>query len=117
MKNLLALTMVTVMLPACVINHGDFTVLSNKLFKTTDLHLENAPRQRDVEGTDVAHIICVIPTKVNPSVEAAVDDALMAGNGDVMVNARIESWFFYIPYIYGQEGWSVRGDVIRTQRR
>jgi hypothetical protein len=48
--------------------------------------------------------------------EEAVDDALGKGNGDVMTDATVHHWFWYIPYIYGQEGWSVTGDVVKTRR-
>ena len=100
----------------CVVRHGDFTVLSSKLIRLSDFELSQAERTRNVEGRDVAHIIIIIPTKQAASLEDAINDALAKGNGDVMTDAVIHSWAWYIPYIYGQSGWKVKGDVVRTRR-
>jgi hypothetical protein len=104
------------LLSGCVVHHGDFTVLSNKLVRLSDFNLSRADRQKDIEGTDRLHIIFLLPTKGNTTLEEAVDDALGKGNGDVMTDATVHHWFWYIPYIYGQEGWSVTGDVVKTRR-
>ena len=66
-------------------------------------------------GEDITHIISFIPTKGNVTPQEAVDNALVAGKGDLMTDAVLYNWFFYIPYIYGQAGWRVRGDVVRTR--
>ena len=101
---------------ACTIHHGDFTVLSNKLIRTADFDLSKADRKPNVVGRDVAHIILFIPTKGQVTLEEAVDDALSKGGGDVMTDVKVSSWFWYIPYIYGQTGWEVSGDVVKTRR-
>lgn len=106
----------TLLLSGCVVHHGDFTVLSNKLVRLSDFNVSKADRQKGVEGTDQLHIIILFPTKGNTTLEEAVDDALAKGGGDVMTDATVRRWFWYIPYIYGQEGWSVTGDVIKTRR-
>ena len=113
-----ALFLAAALLPlsGCVIRHGDFTVLSNKLVRTADFELSKADRSRDVRGSDVAHIIVFIPTKGNVTLEAAIDDALRKGRGDVMTDAVVHYWSWYIPYIYGQTGWEVVGDVVKTRR-
>ena len=64
----------------------------------------------------MAHIIVFIPTKGNVTLEAAIDDALRKGQGDVMTDAVVHYWTWYIPYIYGQTGWEVVGDVVKTRR-
>lgn len=104
------------LMQGCVVDHGDFTVLSNKLVRTSDFDLSKADRRKDVEGNDVAHIIVFIPTG-QPTLEGAVDDGLFNGQGDVMTDVSVESWFWYIPYIYGQAGWAVKGDVVKTRVR
>ena len=113
-----ALFLAAALLPlsGCVIRHGDFSVLSNKLFRTADFELSKADRRRDVRGSDVMHIIVFIPTKGNVTLEAAIDDALRKGRGDVMTDAVVHYWSWYIPYIYGQTGWEVVGDVVKTRR-
>ena len=100
----------------CVIRHGDFTVLSNKLVRLSNFELSKADRERGVEGRDVAHIICIIPTKMQITLDAAIDDALSKGDGDVLTDAVVHQWGWYIPYIYGQFGWSIVGDVVKTRR-
>ncbi|MHC5066425.1 MAG: hypothetical protein ACYTG5_20920, partial [Planctomycetota bacterium] len=64
----------------------------------------------------VDHIIIVVPTG-QPTLEGAVDNALFNGQGDVLTDASVEHWFWYIPYVYGQAGWSVKGDVVKTRTR
>ncbi len=100
----------------CLIHHGNFTVASTKVFRLSDFELEKANRVKGVEGRDVAHIICVIPTKGNVTLKEAMDRALEEGNGDIMTDVDIDFWNFYIPYIYGQMGFYVKGDVVKTRK-
>jgi hypothetical protein len=100
---------------ACTVRQGDFAVISNKLVNTTNFRVGQAERVKGVEGRDVSHIIIIIPTSSPPTLEGAVDDALEKGGGDVVTDAVVESWYWYIPYIYGQSGWSVKGDVVKTR--
>lgn len=100
----------------CTVRHGDFTVLSNKLVRTSSFNLDQAERAKGVKGEEKTDIIIFFPTGGPPTIEGAVDDALKKGDGDVMTDAVIESWAFYIPYIYGQSGWSVTGDVVKTRK-
>jgi len=43
-------------------------------------------------------------------------DAFNKTDGDLFTNATVKSYGFYIPYIYGQFGVSVEGDVIKTRK-
>ncbi|MHC4473288.1 MAG: hypothetical protein ACYS99_20275 [Planctomycetota bacterium] len=112
---LLMLAALLPLLGGCVIRHGDFTVLSNKLVRTSDFELSKADRVKDVEGVDVAHIIIFIPTKGQVLLEEAIDDALRKGRGDVMTDAVITFTSYYF-LLYGQSKWTVRGDVVKTRR-
>jgi hypothetical protein len=120
MKNLRLLWLLgvaaLVVLPSCTVRHGDFTVLSDKLVRTSDFDLSKADRVRGVTGRDVAHIYVFIPTKAQVTLKDALDDALRKGHGDVMTDAVVTYWGWYIPYIYGETGWEVTGDVIKTRR-
>ncbi len=98
----------------CTTHHGAFTVASTKLIRLNEFELDKAGRVRGVEGRDVAHIIILVPTKES-SLKTAMDNALDGANADVMTDVSIEAWFFYIPYIYGQQGWKVKGDAIKTR--
>jgi hypothetical protein len=104
------------LLSGCTIRHGDFTVLSDKLVNTKEFDLSKAARTKGVTGTDTAHIIFIIPTKGEITLKNALDDAFRKGNGDVMTDAVIYYWSWYIPYIYGYMGWEVTGDVVRTRQ-
>jgi hypothetical protein len=99
----------------CVVRHGDFTVLSNKVVRTSEFELEKSNRVRGVVGRDVQHIILFIPISGAPTLEGAMDAAFEMGRGDVMTDAVVKSWSWYIPLIYGQSGWSVSGDVVTTR--
>ena len=100
----------------CTTNHGDYTVLSNKLIRSSDFELSKADRKKTVVGEDVAHIIFIIPTKQQVTMEEAVDDALEKGDGDVMTDATVKFTSWYIPLIYGTTKWVVEGDVVKTRR-
>lgn len=110
-----ALMVILILAGGCSIRHGDFTVISNKMVRLSDFNLGEAETNKDITGEDIQHIIIFIPTSGPPTLEGAMDDALRKGNGDVMTDAVVEWWTWYIPYIYGQTGWRVRGDVARTR--
>lgn len=98
----------------CVVRHGDFTVISNKVVRLSKFDIDKSDRVKGITGKDVAHTIIFIPTGT-PTLEGALDDAFEKGGGDVMTDAVIKSWYWYIPYIYGYAGWSVKGDVVKTR--
>ncbi|MEW5894670.1 MAG: hypothetical protein AB1650_02765 [Candidatus Omnitrophota bacterium] len=118
MKKQLSLLIVMILFfSGCATRHGDFTVLSNKMLRLSEFELDKEDRVKNVVGEDVAHIIVVVPTKGTITLESAVDDALEKADGDVMTDVVITQWGFYIPYIYGQMGWKVKGDVVKTRRK
>jgi hypothetical protein len=114
--NCLLLTFCLLLSEGCVVRHGHFTVASTKVFRLSNFELDKASRAKRVEGRDVMHIVCLFPTKGNATIEEAMDRALDQANGDIMTDVVIDSWGFYIPYIFGQQGWSVRGDVVKTRK-
>ena len=111
-----AIIICSLIVSGCVTRHGDFTVLSNKMIRLSEFELDKAERVKGVVGKNVQHMIIFIPTSGPPTLEGAMDDAFEKGGGDVMTDAVIKSWAWYIPYIYGQAGWEVKGDVVKTRR-
>ncbi len=101
-------------LSGCTIRHGDFTVASNKVMRLSDFDLDKAERTKGVEGEDIKHIIFGFPTGV-PTIDAAVDDALEKGNGDVMTDAVLE-YTYWTMILYGQVGFNIKGDVVKTRK-
>jgi len=110
------LLLAIVALAGCSVRQGDFTVLSNKLNRLSEFEIDKADRVKNVVGKDVQHIVIFFPIGGPPTLEGAIDNALEKGNGDLMTDAVVSSWGWYIPYIYGQGGWTVKGDVVKTRK-
>jgi hypothetical protein len=73
---------------------------------------------RDVEVRVVSHVIFWVPTSGQPpTVEEALAEALDRGRGDVLLNATVDRVAWYVPLLYGEYGWVVRGDVVRLRDR
>ena len=115
-KSFSIILLIALVSTGCVVRHGDFSVISNKLIRVSALELDKPGRVKGVTGKDVRHIIVLFPTGGLPTLEGALDDAFEKGGGDVMTDAVIKSWSWYIPYVYGQDGWGVTGDVVKTRR-
>lgn len=102
------------LLAGCTVNHGDFTVLSNKIVSTQNFDMGTSKRIRNVEGKDTAHMIILFPTGT-PKLESALNDAFQKTDTDVMTDVIVKSWFWWIPYLYGNMGWEVSGDAVKTR--
>ena len=67
-----------------------------------------------IEVRKVSHVIFWIPSDGQPpTLEEAIYEAVDHGRGDVLVNASVERVAWYVPLVYGEYGWIVRGDVVR----
>jgi hypothetical protein len=77
---------------ACVVSSGRFALLSNQ---ATALHPEVI--RRDVEGEDCVYGVVLLPIsgRVQPSLQAALEDALAkAPGGQVMVDVEVTERHF-----------------------
>lgn len=113
MKNLSFL--IILMCSACSIDHGNFTVISNKIVDIKNLNLNKTPKVRNIEGEDLAHTIIFIPTKI-PTLSAALNDAFCKSDTDLIINANVSMTYWYIPYIYGQQYWTITGTGVKTRQ-
>jgi copper chaperone CopZ len=96
----------------CATRLGAFTVISTKNIDWSRASEFTRSNQR-VEGEDMYHIIILIPTKFNITIEDAVDKALQKVPGAIaLVDAVLRSKSFYIPYIYGRAGYYVEGNIL-----
>jgi hypothetical protein len=96
--------------------HGRFAALTTRPAPSLGFQLDGAPRTRDVEAVVLSQHFLWVPTRTDPPTLAeAVEKALYQGNGDLLVDVEVDRLFFAVPLLYGQEGWRVRGDVVRTQ--
>jgi hypothetical protein len=96
----------------CVTRLGAFTVISTKNIDWSRTSEFTRYNQR-VSGEDIYHIIIFIPTKLNITIEEAVDKAIeQIPGGIALVDAVLKSKFFWIPYIYGNSGYVVERNVL-----
>jgi len=92
-----------------------FAALSSEPVPTLGYPKDHVVRVDDVAATVSSQIIFWIPTNTRtPTLQDAVDAALERGGGNLLVNAAVTHWWVWVPFVYGQEGWTVRGDVLRS---
>jgi hypothetical protein len=100
------------LLSGCVTRLGTFTVLSTRNIEWSRAGEYQRNSQR-ITGDNTAHIIIIIPTKFNVTIEDAVDKALEQVPGAVaLVDVVLRYTSFYIPYIYGKVAYTVEGSVL-----
>ena len=101
----------------CATEHLRFAALSSEPLPTLGYPQDQMLRVPDVAVTVRSHTILWIPTNTRtPTLQDAVDRALERGGGELLVDAEVDHWWVVVPFLYGQEGWSVRGDVVRSVR-
>ena len=95
--------------------HSHFEALSTERVPFLGYQLEGARRVPDVAAEVRTQTIFWIPTNTKPpTLQDAVDAALKRGGGNVLVDVDVEHWWVFVPFLYGQEGWRVQGDVVRA---
>ena len=103
-------------LAGCATDQGHLTLASTRpvsidVRDLRDLDFESLPIQRGIGGSDTAVTsVLFIPTFSGPHLEAAVDDALLRGHGDLLTRARVRTtkWWFLV----GVETLTVTGNVV-----
>jgi hypothetical protein len=111
---LLALAGLLALAPlACITQQGTVMVATTRQLDL-DLRgrdLTQLPVKRDVVGSDTrVTAITFIPTFDEPRLERAVEDALLAGGGDIMTRVHVTSTDFW--FLLGFSTITVRGDVV-----
>jgi hypothetical protein len=107
----------SLLLAGCAAPTGPpFTVLASD----ARLLIGDPPRAdlvtRGIEVRLVSHVIFWVPTTPEgPTLMEAVGEALGRGNGHLLVNASVQRVAWYVPLLYGEYGWVVRGDVVRLR--
>jgi hypothetical protein len=95
-------------LQGCTNRVTDFTIISSKNVDLSEIGKYQRGSVR-VEGEDVAHIIIFIPTGI-PNLKEAIDRGIEAVPGAVaLVDGVVYMTNFYIPFIYGQNKYTVEG--------
>jgi hypothetical protein len=98
----------------CYNRIADLTVISTKTVDLQELDLSQVERAMDVTGLSVKQIFIIWPVG-KADIEEAIDDALLKAGGDLMVDAVIYWKYWYIPLIYGQFGFKITGNVVKTK--
>lgn len=119
LRRLAAAGLATLAASGCAIQtvpHGRFAALSTRVAPALGYQMDGAARTRHVEAVVLSQHFLWVPTKTSPPLlEQAVEEALRRGDGDLLVDVEVDRIFFAIPLLYAQEGWRVRGDVVRTR--
>lgn len=98
---------------SCSYRIADFTFLSSKNVDMNHAAGYTTTVNNRKQGQDVAHIIIFIPTGEADYKEAL--DKAIEQNGSACVglaNVKVESGWWYIPYIYGRVWCTVEGDPV-----
>lgn len=110
-----AIVLLLVASAGCATEHFRFAALSSQQVPALGYPLEGASVVPDVASEVRAQTILWIPTNTDaPTLQAAIDGALRRGGGNLMVDVEVDHWWVFVPFLYGQEGWRVRGDVVRS---
>jgi len=115
MKRLLTVAVVAgalLMTSGCATRIADLTVTSTK---NVEFSHERELVGRAVEGVDTQHWFLFIPLGSAPNLEEALDDGLESVDGDFYTSVVIYDAGWWIPFVYGQSKFIVKGDVWRTQ--
>lgn len=116
MKKSLAVLTLAAILGACTTNQGTFTVLSKNVVDLSHFDISKADKIRNVKGKSSAyHILWGTFGETNPNIESAMDDAFKKVDGDLFVDARVDSGYFTVG-LFGQSWVEVSGDVVKTRR-
>ncbi|MCX4349558.1 MAG: hypothetical protein OSJ76_07245 [Alphaproteobacteria bacterium] len=115
MKRVIMLLISVLYISGCSTHITDFSMISNKNVNLNKVDIDKLPQSKNVIGEDKKFVFLFIPTGV-PSITNALNDAFDKTDTDIMTDVTLKSWYWYIPYIYGNAGWEVSGDAIKTRR-
>ena len=113
MKTALITSLIAILftLQGCTNRVTDFTIISSKNVDLSQIAKYQRGDER-VTGEDIAHIIIFIPTGI-PNLKEAIDRAIESVPGAVaLVDGVVYMTNFYIPFIYGQNKYTVEGSPL-----
>ena len=111
---LVILVVGSLLVAGCSSRLFDLSIVSTKGVDLQDLDLSTAKKAMNVTGESSRSIVFIFPLG-NPCLQEAIDNALTKSSGDIMLDAAVYYKFWYIPFIYGQFGYEVVGDVVKTR--
>ena len=111
MKKLLIVAAI-LCITGCQTRIGDFTVASTKNMDIKK-SLHRVDESKRLKGVDTRHVIIIFPTSLGPNMKQAMDNAIEKSPGAVgLSNVVVYHGSWYIPFIYGQEYFTVMGNPV-----
>jgi hypothetical protein len=90
---------------------GDFTCLSSKNISV------NFEEKGETVGRSIRpFLFSFIPLSGAPRIEEAMNYALKGKDGDALIDIQIKYSITYIPFIYAQDMYEVKAEVIKTKK-
>ncbi|MEA1879198.1 MAG: hypothetical protein U9N11_00950 [Campylobacterota bacterium] len=90
----------------CTYKYGTYGVISTKNIDFTQTYVQG---DNKVTGKDVAKMYIVIPDKIRPMIDDALNDALSKSCAEFLTDAEINMKWWLIPYVYGENTFTVKG--------
>ncbi len=95
----------------CTLRQADLTAISTRNVSLAGVDLDSLPRKK-VEGKDSAFIFLFIPFG-QPHLEDAIDQALDAGDGDLLLDGVVYTKAFWL--LFGSQSIEVKGTAVNTR--
>ncbi|MBL0687658.1 MAG: hypothetical protein JJV95_02890 [Sulfurospirillum sp.] len=115
-KHLLIIPIIALLFSGCSKRIGNMTALSTNSINGLNTQVSSDNR---VKGKSCVTRVVIFPFGAfRDKLEKATDDAIENGRseglrGDLIVNARVYSHYWYIPFLYGRNCMVVKGDLVQ----
>lgn len=113
------ITASALMMSGCAHRLGQFTAASSK---TVENFRYKAETKSYIEGEECNKIYVIIPVgSSDDMIQRAMDNTLEKGRkqglkGNMLIDVRLDSTSWYIPYIYGESCVKVKGYLVEMEK-
>ncbi len=103
-------------LSSCTTRLLKLSVAGSKGVNLAESSSYTATHNVPTEGTHRSHIVLIFPVG-SPNLDRAMDDALTTAgpNAVALYNMTLDQTNWYIPFLYGQKIYTVKGDPVFRQ--
>ncbi len=100
-------------LSSCTTRLLKLSVAGSKGVNLAEASQYEAAHNTPTEGTDRSHIFIIFPIG-SPNIDHAMEDALSTAgpNAVALYNMTLDQTNWYIPFLYGQKIYTVKGDPV-----
>jgi len=99
----------TFLLCQSCLSHSEFPVISSKDIHLSNVRIKIYKSKGQTQGRDCHYAILFFTIGEPSNLEKALEEALMAKRADVLLDADVHWQFVWVPFIYTQECWKVKG--------